>query len=187
MNTIEILKAMTRELEDTFSTLDQRQLDDLQAQIMKADKVFVAGAGRSLLMIRGFAMRLMHMGFEAYVVGETITPAIEPGHLLIVASGSGSTDTLSAIAEKCKKVGATLSLITTRPDSKIGRIADYIVEVHAATPKGGDPNAASMQPGASTFEQSVLLIGDAMIVNIIGADSISDSNKRLMRKHANLE
>ena len=55
-------------------------------------------------MIRGLAMRLMHMGYTSFVVGETITPAIQPGDLLVIASGSGSTETLTVIAEKCKKL-----------------------------------------------------------------------------------
>jgi len=37
------------------------------------------GVGRSGLIGRAFAMRLMHLGFEVYVLGETITPAVEKG------------------------------------------------------------------------------------------------------------
>ena len=71
-----ILADVMRELEDVFENLDEGQLRELESRVKKADKIFVAGAGRSLMMIRGFAMRLMHMGFTAYVVGETVTPAI---------------------------------------------------------------------------------------------------------------
>lgn len=187
MSTKEILAAITQELNDTFSALCEQQLEELKEQILKADKIFVAGAGRSLMMIRGLAMRLMHMGFQSYVVGETVTPAIEPGDLLIIASGSGSTGTLMVMAEKCKAVGAKLALLTTKPDSPIGRQADYIVEIKAATPKRKDNTKTSIQPGGNTFEQSVLLIGDAVIMNIISTNSVTENNRALMHKHANLE
>lgn len=182
-----ILKNITNELSACFADLEENQLKDLENHIQLANKILVAGAGRSLMMIRGLAMRLMHMGFQSYVVGETVTPAIEPGDLLIIASGSGSTGTLTVIAEKCKKIGADLALITTMPDSPIGRLADCIVEVKAATTKSDDNTRKTFQPGANTFEQSVLLIGDAIFIHMISKVSLEENNAILMKKHANLE
>lgn len=183
----DILQNITRELSACFAELEENQLKDLETRIRQADKIFVAGAGRSLMMIRGLAMRLMHMGFRSYVVGETVTPAIEPGDLLIIASGSGSTGTLTVIAEKCKKIGAKLALITTMPDSPIGRLADCIVEVKAATTKSDANTRKTFQPGANTFEQSVLLIGDAIFIDIISDGNLEEKNEILMKRHANLE
>lgn len=175
------------ELKNTYINLNEKELQDLEDQIQKANKIFVAGAGRSLMMIRGLAMRLMHIGFTAYVVGETVTPAIEKGDLLIIASGSGETGTLAVMAEKCKSMDISLALITTNPKSKIGRIADYVVTVNAATPKLSDKKYESVQPGANTFEQSVLLIGDSLVIDIISNQNLTDNNAKLMKRHANLE
>lgn len=183
----EILQKITEELNQCFAELEEKQLRELEGAISKADKIFVAGAGRSLMMIRGLAMRLMHMGFQSYVVGETVTPAIEPGDLLIIASGSGATGSLVVMAEKCKKIGAELALITTIPDSPIGQKADYLVEVRAATTKGTVNTRETFQPGANTFEQSVLLIGDALIIDMISEGKLEENNEVLMKRHANLE
>ncbi len=182
-----ILSDVLLELGDTIQSLDEKQLQELKDRIKDANKIFVAGAGRSLMMIRGLAMRLMHMGYMAYVVGETVTPAIEPGDLLIIASGSGETATLTVIADKCKKIGADLALITTNPSSVIGKMADCIVEVPASSTKLENNKKKSIQPGANTFEQTVLLIGDAIIMDIISNGSLEENNKALMKKHANLE
>ena len=76
MTTKEILLTITDELTDCFADLKEEQLTELDSYIQKANKIYVAGAGRSLMMIRGFAMRLMHMGYKAFVVGETTTPAL---------------------------------------------------------------------------------------------------------------
>lgn len=182
-----ILEKITHELEECFSELNEEQLQSLEQQIRQADKIFVAGAGRSLMMIRGLAMRLMHMGFQSYVVGETVTPAIEPGDLLIIASGSGATETLVVMAGKCKQIGAELALITTNPNSPIGKLADGIVEVKAAVTKGDDQHRKSQQLGANTFEQSVLLIGDALVTDMASVGDLEEKNRLLMKKHANLE
>lgn len=187
MDIKEILQRITEELSGCFDSLQEEQLQALEAKIREAKKIYVAGAGRSLMMIRGLAMRLMHMGFQSYVVGETVTPAIEPGDLLIIASGSGSTGTLTVIAEKCKRIGAGLALITTMVDSPIGRMADCIVEVKAATTKSDANTRETFQPGANTFEQSVLLIGDAIFIDMISAGDLEENNRVLMSRHANLE
>ncbi|MBY4797662.1 6-phospho-3-hexuloisomerase [Collinsella sp. AGMB00827] len=182
-----IMLQVADELTTTFSELNEAQLKALESEILSAKKIFVAGAGRSLMMIRGLAMRLMHMGFESYVVGETVTPAIEPGDLLVIASGSGATGTLRVIAEKCKQLGAALALITTQPESPIGSLADVVVEVGAVSTKVEQHARSSIQPGSNTFEQTVLLIGDAIIIDIVSDETIAQRNEELMRRHANLE
>ena len=140
------------------------------------------------MMIRGLAMRLVHLGYQAYVVGETVTPAIEPGDLLIIGSGSGKTATLAVMADKAKKMGARLALITIYPESTLGKLADIVVQIVAATTKSAqDSGAKSIQPGANLFEQSLLLFCDAAVIRIIEKNGIEDSNVRLMKKHANLE
>lgn len=187
MKTKTVLSEIITELSDTLRQLDEEQLETLKKYIQKSNKIFVAGAGRSLMMIKGLAMRLMHMGFISHVVGETVTPAIEKGDLLLIASGSGNTATLSVMAEKCKKIGASLALITANPESAVGKIADCIVEVPAASTKIGNDSRKSIQPGANTFEQSVLLIGDAIVTSIVSVEQMEKNNEILMKHHANLE
>ena len=187
MNAIEISREILQELENTITQVDPAETGAVVDAVLQAKRVFVAAAGRSFLMIRGFAMRLMHMGFEAYVVGETVTPAINSEDLLVIASGSGETGTLQVIAKKAKKIGAKLAVITINPDSSIGREADYVIRIPAVSPKDAKVSGASVQPGANTFEQSVLLVGDAMVIEIIGIRDIKDENGVLMSRHANLE
>jgi 6-phospho-3-hexuloisomerase len=141
-----------------------------------------------MLMIRSLAVRLMQLGFNAYVVGETVTPAIEPGDLLIIGSGSGETGTLVTIGNKAKKIGVKLAVITIYPDSSLGRLADIAVQITAATTKSDkDSGVKSFQPGANLFEQSLLLLCDAISIRIIGVNRIEESNAKLMKLHANLE
>ena len=188
MNTVDICLEILKELEGALKQSDPAQTEALVCGIIAANRVFVAGAGRSLLMIRSLAMRLMQLGFKAFVVGETVTPAIGPGDLLIIGSGSGETGTLVTIASKAKHMGAKLALITIYPDSPIGRLADITVQIKASTSKSDkDSGAKSIQPGANMFEQSLLLLCDAVAMRIIEVNQIADSNAKLMKVHANLE
>ena len=90
----------------------------LQA-IPTAKRIFVEGEGRSGLAMRMAAMRLMHLGLQDYVVGETIAPSIRSGDLLIACSGSGETEGVVAIATKAKAIGACVVAVTTQSESTL--------------------------------------------------------------------
>ena len=183
----EVLSNILKELDLCLKKIDEHQLIELETKIRQSNRIFVAGAGRSLLMIRAFAMRLMHMGYTAFVVGETTTPAIEPGDVLIIASGSGNTSTLVVMAEKCKQIGADLVLITTNINSKIGKLSDLIIPINAISTKTEEPQNLSVQLGSNTFEQTVLLMMDALVIDISSKIPMEENNKSLMKRHANLE
>ena len=74
------------------------------------------------LAAKGFANRLMHLGFQAYVIGEISTPHTKAGDLLIITSGSGETDALVSIAKKAKESGLYLGLVTMNPQSTLGKM-----------------------------------------------------------------
>jgi 6-phospho-3-hexuloisomerase len=182
----EIGRHIIQELEKTVSSTVDQQAKDLIQAILQARKIFVAGAGRSGFMVKAFAMRLMHIGFDVYVVGETITPNLTPEDMLIVASGSGATESLIVMAQKTKAIGARIGLVTIDPQSPIGKLADIVLTIPAPSPKiQKETGFISLQPGGSLFEQSLLLILDAVILMLMERqDKASDI---MFTKHANLE
>jgi 6-phospho-3-hexuloisomerase len=188
MKTKEYSQTILQELTRTLGGIPDAEAEGLADEILGAKRVFVAGAGRSLLMVRAFAMRLMQFGFHAYVVGETVTPAISKGDLFLIGSGSGETGALTLMAEKAKSVGARLALITIVTGSTIGLLSDRVIEIKAPSPKAKPGNeAVSVQPGGSLFEQSLLLFLDALVLRIAEKRGIKDENGLLMQNHANLE
>ena len=86
MNDIETI---VNEIESVLRHLDTDHVNHIAASLLQAPRIFVVGEGRSGLMGRAFAMRLMHLGATSYVVGETITPAIQEHDVLVAISGSG--------------------------------------------------------------------------------------------------
>ena len=106
-------------LSETTAALEGVQEGDAEkvvAMILSAPRIFVLGLGRSGLILRMFAMRLMQIGLRAYVVGDATTPAIGAGDLLIVLSGSGRTETVLLLARKAKEHGLTAVLVSSDKD-----------------------------------------------------------------------
>ncbi|HBF37280.1 MAG TPA: 6-phospho-3-hexuloisomerase [Firmicutes bacterium] len=186
MNTVAYSMAIIKELESTLSKISPKEAEKLADSILQSKKIFAVGAGRTGFMIKAFAMRLMHMGFEAYVVGETITPNIEKGDLLLIGSGSGETGSLVTMAHKVKKIEANLALVTIFPLSSIGQMADIVIKVPAPTPKVEvETGFKSIQPMGSLFEQSLLLLLDAVILQLM--DKRGKDSNTMFTRHANLE
>jgi 6-phospho-3-hexuloisomerase len=172
------------ELQATVSAVREDQLLIAQSMILGAARVFVTGAGRSGLALRMAAMRLMHLGLTVYVAGETTTPAIVAGDLLLVASGSGTTAGAVHAAQVARKAGAQVLLLTTAPGSPLGQLADALIEIPAAT-KQDHGGTISRQYAGALFEQSVLLVTDAMFQAMWHARG--ESAEQLWPRHANLE
>jgi 6-phospho-3-hexuloisomerase len=180
------VQGILQELSRTVLDLNPSSLEHLSRTLMDAKRVFVAGSGRSGLMMRAFAMRLMHMGFPVFVVGDTTTPAIRKDDLLVIGSGSGETGALAVFAGKAKAVEARVALLTTYPDSTIGRMADVIVRIHAPARKGPrKADAESIQPMGSLFEQSLLIVLDGVIMKLMLDKPVEI--ERMVKEHANLE
>lgn len=185
MDTLKYAQQIIEELQRSISQIDHQEAERMAELLLQSNKVFVAGAGRSGLMGRAFAMRLMHVGKEAYVVGETVTPGIEPGDVLVLGSGSGETKGLISMAEKAKGVGAEVIAVTIAPDSTVGRLASYVVKLPGSTKDQAGGGYSTIQPMASLFEQTMLVFYDAVILRMM--EKTGQTTKQMFGKHANLE
>ena len=183
MNEQEYAGAVSEEISAVVGGLDQQELARLVEAILAAKRVFVCGAGRSLLMMRAFAMRLMHMGVEAYVVGETVTPAIADGDLLIAGSGSGQTRGTLATVQAAAARGARTAVITAHGNSGIAEACDLVVVV--PLPVTDETGSNSPQPLGSLFEQSLLVVGDVLVIRLM--KRMGTTNEQMLARHTNLE
>lgn len=180
------ITSVAEELCRTLGSISFDQQEMLADEILKANRVFVAGAGRSGMMARCFAMRLMHMGLKAYMVGEVVTPSIAAGDLLVIASGSGETESLVSMAKKARRLGATVATVTIYPEATIGKLSSAVVEIHASTSKSAiDTGVRSVQPMGSLFEQSLLICLDYVILILMDKKQLT--GEEMFTRHANLE
>ncbi|RIV19557.1 6-phospho-3-hexuloisomerase [Alicyclobacillaceae bacterium I2511] len=176
--------AIIREVTSVLERVPPSEVFQTAQRLQEARRIFVVGEGRSGLMAKSFAMRLMHLGATVYVVGETITPAIQAEDTLLAVSGSGHTEAVVATAAKAKRLGCFVLALTTDADSELAKSADMIVRVPAATKYRQSGESPSIQPLGSLFDQSVHLLLDAIC--LCYAQWTHEDNSSALQRHRNL-
>jgi 6-phospho-3-hexuloisomerase len=160
----------------------------------RSHRVLVLGVGRSGLIGRAFAMRLMHLGFSVYVMGETITPAIGKGDLVIAISGSGMTKLAITAAEISEEVGAKVVAITSFPENRLGQMADYVVKVRGRTQIAEERDYFTRQiagiheplaPLGTIFEIACQVFLDSLVPELMHKLGVTE--KQLKGRHATIE
>ncbi len=174
-----------KELNLSLSKVDEKEVESFINLLLEAKRVFVMGAGRSMLMIQAFAKRLRHLGIESYVVGETTIPAIGEKGLLVTASGSGETLTTINISKLAKKARAKVALITSSGHSTLKEIADISVRISCPIKLHLSDELPSRQLMASLFEQSLLIFCDS--ISIMLKERLNISEEDMRKRHSNLE
>jgi 6-phospho-3-hexuloisomerase len=137
---------------------------------------FCSGQGRSGLVAQMVAMRLMHVGFDVHVVGEPTAPSVNEGDGLVMISGSGETPVTMHLTRLALGFGAQVLAVTTRADSTLAGLAHAVIEV---------PVTATGQFGGSLFEQSALLLLDAVVLEITAPDPQAHADMKA--RHTNLQ
>lgn len=174
-----ILNKLSTVLEDT----DAEFADRVISVVDSAERIFISGAGRSGLVARFFAMRLMHCGYQVYMVGEIVTPSLKKGDVLILISGSGSTETLMPLAKKAKTLGAPVALISMNSESTIGDVADIVLPIGNLNSLSFD--APEGMPMGTVFELSTLVFLELVVAKVVKQKGLNEGSMRAL--HANLE
>jgi len=174
-----ILNKINAVLEATDDALVQK----IVSAVDGANRIFVTGAGRSGLVSRFFAMRLVHSGYKVYMVGEIVTPSIQAGDLFVVISGSGGTETLLPLVRKAKSVGAKIAVISMKGQSPMAELADLVCQIGS-----GNENSFGVvkgMPMGTVFELSTLVFLEAIVSYIVHEKGLTEEGMRAL--HANLE
>jgi 6-phospho-3-hexuloisomerase len=190
------MESIARRVQKEAASLDRFEVNALVADIIAtlADKhrIFLLGEGRSGLVARAFAMRLMHLGFDVYVFGEVVTPAVKKNDLVIAVSGTGETGPVNETAKIAKHHGAKIAVVTSNADSSLGRIADNTVTIRGRTEADETSFlerqvtgvSISLTPLGTLFEINVMVFLDSIIAGLIAA--LEKKEEELAARHSNL-
>ena len=196
---MEIMKTSINAILDNIKNaeefLDEETIDKFEDIIIESKNIFVTGAGRSGLAAKAFAMRLMHLGLSAYVVGETISPAIYEDDCIIAISGSGETNTIVSAAKIAKNRGSKVLAVTSYPESTLGKLSDAYVFVKGRTKKEVDDenymkrqihgNYTSLTSLGTAFELTTLVFLDAIVSELM--EKMQQTESDLKARHTVLE
>ncbi|GAB4107745.1 hypothetical protein GCM10028791_01920 [Echinicola sediminis] len=187
IETITLKESLDMIIREHLQVSQNFQFESLSAIIpvlQGAHKIFLTGAGRTGFMVKAAAMRLMHLGYAVHVVGETTTPAIGKGDVLIAASGSGTTASIVKAAETAVKNEAEVICFTTNSKSPLAGLARHMISIPAAGKQDHD-GTVSAQYAGSLFEQSFLLLTDALIQHLWKEEG--STAEELWKRHTNME
>jgi 6-phospho-3-hexuloisomerase len=176
------LKLILTEMASVLDQIQQAQVQALEEALLQARAIFITGEGRSGLVGRCFAMRLMHLGLTCHVVGEATTPALTSADLLIAISGSGETPVTCLLASSAARQGARVAAIVGTAGSTLAGAASFTLLVPAAADGMG---VASRQFGGTLFEQCVLVVLDAVALNL--QHRLGQTDGQMRARHTTLE
>ena len=182
----ELVNAILADVGRTLRQVDADEVEALLSALLSAERVYLAGKGRTGLQMRAFAMRLMHLGLTVHVVDDVTTPAIGAGDLLLIGSSSGRTGSLLRYVETVDATGARLATLTGNIESPIAAAADNRIYIPATNFKaGGKAGADSVLVMGSLFEHCLGLLCDLLIIRLKAALDVDEA--QMNARHANLE
>ncbi len=174
-----------KDLEGVFSAMADDALDGLIEEIVKARRIVVFGLGREGLMMRGFAMRLFHMGRDVAVWGDMTAPAVGPGDLLIVSAGPGDLGTARTLVGIAREAGARTALVTAQPKGELARRVDVVTLIPAQTMANDKGGKLSVLPMGSLFETAQMIAFELAILKL--RPRFRETPETMRARHTNLE
>ncbi|WP_208585610.1 6-phospho-3-hexuloisomerase [Gracilibacillus suaedae] len=173
------------EAKKAFLSINEEDIEMFAQHVLQARKIFIYGLGRERLMLKAFAMRLMHLGFDVHMVGDVTTPRITEKDLFITSSGTGYLSTVDALLKIVKNSGAKVVYMTADKTSSLVAYATQAIVIEAQTMKDEISNRQSLQPMGAVFEQAQLFLFEWLILVLKEISNISD--EEMEQYHTNLE
>lgn len=174
------------ELGQVLSRVDMEAVDQACSMLADAGKIVVYGCGREALQMKGFAMRLFHLGLPVSFVGDMTTPALGPGDVFFASSGPGETTTVLTLMKVARDAGATNLLVTAQPTASAAGLADFTLVIPAQT-MADDQGAhrSSVLPMGSVFEGALFLLFEIMVLRL--KEMLAVSPEAMRARHTNME
>ncbi len=178
----ESLDYIQGKLQDILGDVTSNDIDNVSALFFEAHRIFVYGAGRSGHVAKAFAIRLVHLGFQTFVIGETIGAPVKKDDMVFIVTGSGETIPSVMTAEIARNIGAKLVVVTGRKDSRITKFADISIILSAECM---DKERKTLAPLGTLFEASAWILLDSIIAELM--KSKGETEESMQSRHATLE
>jgi len=200
MSYIDTYKKMTEaiisEHEAVFKQLDMGQLKLFLDAIVQAKHIFVHGTGREGISMRGFAMRLAHLGKQVFWLMDDTTIGMHEGDLFILSDGRGDVGIHRRIVSQAAKTGAKIAFLTALPEGNLpANYGDYVLFVHSTVYMGDEEDrrnspiqhdvVPTIQPMGNQYEQHLYLLLD--VISILLKDEMGQSYEDMEHRHRNIE
>jgi 6-phospho-3-hexuloisomerase len=176
--------ALLRELETVLSAVDEAAIQRLARAIAGAGRIVLFGLGREGLAIRGFCMRLMHLGLDAHMAGDVTARPVGSGDLVIVSSGPGNLLLARSMLELANRTGSGSWLMTAQPDGPDARLATDVMIIPAQT-MATDRDSNGVLAMGTAYELAMSLVFELVVIELQRQLNVSPEEMRA--RHFNLE
>lgn len=167
-----------KQIQEVLSRVDEGTAAQIVESIIAAKKIFVYGVGRSGLVGKAFAVRLVQMGLNVHFIGDTTTPIVEAEDVVIIVSNTGETMSAVQTANIVRRVGAKVISITSNIHSKLAQASSISVELTVVK----DEQCRKSAPLGTLFEDSAFLLLDSMVPTLMSR--LGQTEASLRRRHA---
>jgi len=180
-NLNENIKHMTEHYEFVQQVRDRLMLD-----IQTKKRVYILASGRSAMIGQMFQTRLEHFGVECrFITNTRSVPRLREDDTIIVISGSGTTPIVKAMLETYLVYNPYVIVITSFPNSVIGRLGDVTVKLKGRTKSDLERRDqgldSTLAPEGTAFEQAALAFLDGIVAEL--AVSLHRDEKSLYDEH----
>jgi len=176
------IKYIQRKIREILEQVSEEDIMKVKTLFFQSNRIFVYGAGRTGLVAKAFAIRLVHLGFQTFVIGETISAPVTQGDLVLIVSGSGETIPAVMTAEIAHKIGAKVVSITAKKRSEIAKFADVTIFISSNC---NEEERKKYAPLGTLFEASVWILLDGLIADLM--DSKNETEEDMRSRHATLQ
>jgi 6-phospho-3-hexuloisomerase len=180
-----LAKGALADLDGVFAAMPPDALDGLIEEVVKARRIVVFGLGREGLQMRGFAMRLFHMGRDVAVWGDMTAPAVGKGDLLIVSAGPGDLATARVLVGIAHAAGGRTLLVTAQPNGELTKHVDVVTVIPAQTMANDRGGRLSVLPMGSLFETAQMIAFELAILKL--RPRFQETAETMRERHTNLE
>ena len=168
----------------TLARINNDHLERLSNAIRVSRHIFLLGKGRTGLVVEMFAMRLVHLGYQAYIIGQSTTPKLTSEDLLILASCSGETEGILLAARQAHTAGGTVFAVTRGSGSQLADIADHVLIIPELPETNTTKKPSKIMQG-TLFEQALLLTLDCFIAQL--AEETGQNFDKMGDRHVKIE
>ncbi len=169
---------IAKKITEILANGDEKSIEEVIRLLLTSDKVFIYGAGRSGLIGKAFAIRLVQLGLKVFFIGETTTPIVDDTDVALIISNTGETMSAIQTANIIRRVGAKVIVITSKKLSKLAHAGNVVVTLDPEL----DDGDAALAPLGTLFEDSTLIFLDGIIAQIM--EKRKETESKMRGRHA---
>jgi 6-phospho-3-hexuloisomerase len=154
------MKNILKELQTMYTGTKgiKKYISLLESALQQNKDIIGIGAGRMGYSLRAHIMRLSHIGYNAYFIGDTTLPRIDKNTVVIINTSSGETPTNILYARQASAAGSYIITVTSHKNSTIAKLSDLVVET---------PTLESHQLMKTIYEQYSYILFDYVTESVV--------------------